>query len=137
MSTVYFIGLLCVLVLVTRFLIRHRASLISARGFGVGADIGRLHDVPRVRVRTLTAMGDHRAQLVVVAAPGEEPEPVNDPLEVTFVVELDANDRSYAQLREWLDGQTDLGIVVPEDTRIIRLRSIVDMQPLTLRLLEA
>jgi hypothetical protein len=137
MSTLFFIGLVIVMVWAARSVLRHRSSLISVRGFGIRADIGRLNDVPRVRIQTLAAIGDQRTRLVVASSPEKvESGSVSDPVELTFIVELDEQDAGFAQLHEWLEGQADLGFVLPPAGRIVRLRSIEDLQPLTLRLVD-
>src|SRR5579862_2910920 len=46
---------------------RKRGQWISVRGMGVSADVGRLHDVPRVRVSELTITGPDAAHLTLVA----------------------------------------------------------------------
>jgi hypothetical protein len=60
----------CVAILIWR----RRAQIISVRGMGVRADIGRLHDVPRVRIGELTMISPEVARLALVSASAAEQE---------------------------------------------------------------
>ncbi len=67
--------------------------------------------------------------------PGEDPELAVSPT-LEFLVRLDENDFGFRQLYQWEKSHTALAIVLPPDSRIMRLRSIDDLQPLTLRRLD-
>jgi hypothetical protein len=124
---------------VARAVWRHRASLVSTRGFGVRADVGRLHDVPRVRIGEIRMTGARVARLTVVAAPpaDDDDAPPDEAVELAFDVEIDPADSSFALLQEWLVARSVLGIVLAPSTRIIRLRSLDDLRPLTLRRIDS
>jgi hypothetical protein len=119
--------------LVARAILRRRASLVSKRGFGVAADVQRLNEVPRVRIREVSIAGPDIARLRLVPARTEDAARV---VTGDIAVALNASDAEYALLREWLDRGSDLGIVMPEGTELIRLRNVEDLQPLTLRRVE-
>jgi hypothetical protein len=120
---------------------RRRAQLVSVRGMGVRADLIRLHEVPRVRVRELTMTGPDAAHLALIAAPdegdgnGEEPAPPTEEgaIGLDFSIEMNESEPGWGLLQEWMERQCVLGCVLPPDSRIIRLRCLEDLQPLTLR----
>jgi hypothetical protein len=126
---------------------RKRGQWISVRGMGVGADVGRLHDVPRVRVSRLTITGPDAAHLTLVADHGadggsiersaEERAAPSDFVGLDFSVALTESDPGYPLLQEWLDRQCVLGFVLPQDSPLIRLRCLEDLQPRTLRRLDS
>ena len=113
---------------------RRRTSIVSKRGMSVGADIGRLHDVPRVRVDEIAMTGPDAARLVL-AAVDEGPASASE-VEGTYTIWLNEQDPGFAQLHEWRDDGSVLGMVLPPESNLIRLRSIDDLQPLTLRRLD-
>ena len=108
---------------------------------GVRADLERLKEVPRVRVGELTMTGPDAARLVLVAVDAEEAEgsePVagngTDPaVGLEFEIEMNEGEPGYPLLQEWIRRRSVLGVVLPPDSRLIRLRSLDDLQPLTLR----
>jgi hypothetical protein len=113
---------------------RRRRGIVAERGMGVGADLGTLRDKPRVRVRSVTMAGPGRADLVLTP----EPDPVDPPgftpaSDLVFVVSLQEEEFGFEQLEEWRRSSTVLAIVVPANSHLIRLRSIEELQPLTLR----
>jgi hypothetical protein len=120
---------------------RRRAQLVSTRGMGVRADLMRLNEVPRVRVTDLTMTGPDSAHLALVTAPvngedgAEPPEPTHDESSIglEFSIEMNESEPGWALLREWMERQCVLGCVIPPDSRLIRLRCLEDLQPLTLR----
>jgi hypothetical protein len=126
--------LLVVLALIVGFLVsviqRRRRSLVGQRGTSIGADLGALSDQPRVRVADLEAISPDSARLVLTA----EPATVEDRV---FVVSLKEGDSSYQLLQEWQRSGSSLAIVIPPGSRLVRLRSIDNLQPLTLRRLDA
>jgi hypothetical protein len=125
---------------------RRRGQWISKRGMGPRADLERLREVPRVRVGELTMTGPDAARLVLVsvdsdaegAAEGTDGpvgESGGDPSAVglEFEIEMNEDEPGYPLLREWIGRRAVLGFVLPPDSRLIRLRNLDDLQPLTLR----
>ena len=114
--------------------------MVSRRGWGTAADIGRLHDVPRVRVQEVTIMGPEQVRLVLASAgqDGEDDDSCGQAAaaETEYFVAVDADEPAFDILRQWQASQQVLGAVVPAGSRIIRLRSLDDLQPLTLRRLD-
>ena len=113
---------------------RRRQSIVGVRGFGTAADIGRLHDVPRVRVGEVTVTGPESARLVLVPASDAGVHAAD--AEATYLVAIDADEPAFGILQDWRSTQQVLGAVAPSDSRILRLRSLDDLQPLTLRRLD-
>ena len=122
---------------------RRRAQLIPVRGMGVRADVERLRDVPRVRVSALTMTGPDAAELSLVAANGADEDEVGKRnstsglVGLEFSIEMNESDPGWELLRDWIDRQCVLGCVIPPDSHLIRLRCLDDLQPLTLRRLDA
>jgi hypothetical protein len=56
-----------------------------------------------------------------------------DGTDLDLVVSLQEDDFGYELLRQWQRSGTKVAIVMPPDSRIVRLRSVDDLQPLTLR----
>jgi hypothetical protein len=111
---------------------RRRTSLVSMRGYGVRADVERLHDVPRVRVSDLTMTGRDVARLTLAAVSADDGDASeSSAVEIVVLVAISESESGFSLLREWLERQSVLGVVMP--TRIIRLRSLDDLRPLTLR----
>jgi hypothetical protein len=135
-----------------------RASMVPKR-VGVAADLGELLDKPRVRVRAVTSAGPGRVRLVLTPEPGPEPGPApgaepgrgparetgpgsgaesapgpSDPQDLDLVVLLREDEFGYQLLGAWQRSQSSLAIVTLPDSRIVRLRAIDDLQPLSLRL---
>jgi hypothetical protein len=111
-----------------------RSSLVPKRGSSIGADLGALFDQPRVRVRAVTMTGPDRVRLVLT--------PETDPVDrvgvatssdLDLMVSLREGEFGFEQLQEWLRSASSLAIVIPPDSRLVRLRSIDSKQPLTLR----
>jgi hypothetical protein len=120
--------------LVARAILRRRATLVSRRGFGVGADLQRLNEVPRVRVCEVSITGPDVTRLGLVPARTEDQSNV---VTGDISVALNSSDPEYALLREWLERGSDLGVVMPDGGELIRLRNLEDLQPLTLRRVDA
>jgi hypothetical protein len=125
---------------------RRRAQLIPQRGMGVRADIGRLRDAPRVRVSELTMTAPDAARLALETVQGPDATD-SDPAEeqraddgpgVTFEFSIAINESEpgYPLLQDWIERQCILGVVLPPDSPLIRLRCLDDLQPLTLRRLD-
>ena len=118
---------------VVRIVRRHRRGIVAERGMSIGADLKALADQPRVRVRALTKAGPDR--FVLVLQPETEAGSGSDtaaPPDVELLVSLREEAFGFDLLHEWKRAQCILAIVMPPDSRIVRLRSIDDLQPLTL-----
>jgi hypothetical protein len=117
-------------VLAFSFVRRRRHSFVPRRGTSVGADLGALSDQPRVRVQEVALIGPDRVRLLLTPDRDGETEP-------TTRSDLDAivsvRDDQLGLLRQWQERASPLAIVIPPESRLIRLRSIEDLQPLTLR----
>jgi hypothetical protein len=126
--------LVLVLALMIGFLVsviqRRRRSLVGQRGMSIGADLGALSDQPRVRVADLTRVGPESTRLVLTPerATAED---------LVFVVSLKEGDSGYQLLEEWQRSSCWVAVVIPPGSRLVRLRSIDSLQPLTLRRLDA
>jgi len=121
--------LILVAVLVTWYIVsfvrRRRHGLVAERGLSVGADLGMLADAPRVRVAAVTQAGPDMVRVALAPESGDE--------DLDLVVSLSEDDFGFGLLRDWQRSQAALAIVMPPDSRIVRLRSVDDLQPLTLR----
>jgi hypothetical protein len=123
---------------VVTFIQRHRRSLVGQRGMSIGADLGALSDQPRARVADVTRIGPDSIRLVLTpeaATDGGPAFPVSDDL--VFVVSLGEADSGYQLLQEWRRSGSSLAVVIPPGSRLVRLRSIDSLQPLTLRRVDA
>jgi hypothetical protein len=105
---------------------QHRRSFVPQRGTSVGADLGAMADKPRVQVRTVTPVGSDRVHLVLAPEDGAL-------ADLDLVVFLHEGESGLELLLEWERSQALLAIVIPPGSRLVRLRSIDDLQPLTLR----
>jgi len=125
----------CALIIgyVLRAIWHRRLQLITARGTGVRADLGALRDVPRARVSELQMEGPDVARIVLVAIGTDGDGTGAVPVENEMLVGLREGEPGFAILRDWLEHRSVLGVVMPPETRIIRLRGLDDLQPLTLR----
>ena len=134
------IVLLFIICVVSAFVLvrlwRQRRSIVGQRGFGPGADIGRLHDVPRVRVESLTVEGEDRTRVLLLPAGDEDQELASEPrIGTNALLALDERDPEFRILQGWQQHGSVLGMVEPS-ARLIRLRSLDDLQPVTLRRLD-
>lgn len=119
--------LLAVLVaswLVFQYVQRNRRRLVPERGTSVGADLGALSDLPRVRVQSVTIHGPDQVRVVLTPESGTD---------LDFLVSMTEDDFGFGLLNEWQQSGRPVAIVCPAGTRLVRLRSIDDLQPLTLR----
>ena len=110
---------------------RRSHQIVAKRGLSIGADLGSLGDKPRVRVRAVTKAGADCVHLILTPETGPEsglPSP-----DLDLVVSLHEDEFGYELLHQWKRDQSLLAIVMPPDSRIVRLRSVQDLQPLTLR----
>lgn len=105
--------------------------MVGVRGWGTSADIGRLHDAPRVRVSELSVTGPDRARLVLVPATDAGVHAADAAAE--YLVAIDPDEPAFGTLQDWQATQQVLGAVAPDESRILRLRSLDDLQPVTLR----
>jgi hypothetical protein len=112
----------------------HGTGIVARRGLSIGADLAGLGDAPRVRVITVSQVGPDRVRVVLApdsaASAGPEPPGVSD---LDVVVQLDEDEFGFGLLQEWRDSESWLGLVIPPGSRLLRLRSIDDLQHLTLR----
>jgi len=141
---------LVVTLIVTR--IRRSTGIVAQRGTGIRQDLGTMSDRPRIRVRSVTVTAPERVHLVLTplprsshggdsakgdadpdpdADPEPDPDPDPDP-DLDFDVILNESAFGFALLNQWQESQCSIAIVTPPGTRILRLRSIDDLQPLTL-----
>lgn len=116
-------------------LLRRRGhGIVARRGLSIGADLGALSDAPRVRIQSLATVGPDRLRLIL--AP-EEAQVAKDPApgapDLDLVVWLREEEFGFGLLREWQRADRLLAIVLPPGGRLVRLRSIDDLQHLTLR----
>ncbi len=133
MANVEVVVLLLVLVGSALFFVnRRRASFIPQRGTSIGADLGALSDQPRVRIREVSLTEPGRVRLVLT--------PVTPPVDSsthTASSDLDTvvslREGELEQLQAWQQAASVLAVVIPPGSRLLRLRSIDDLQPLTLR----
>jgi hypothetical protein len=101
-----------------------RRSLVPERGLGVGADLGGLADAPRVRVGSVTRMAPDRVRVVFEQEEGPDME---------VVVSLGDEEFGSALLEEWQRDGSAIAMVIPPQSRLVRLRSVESLQHLTLR----
>ncbi len=145
MATVVIVVLVVALVALLVHRLRfHGTGIVARRGLSIGADLAGLADAPRVRVITVTRLGPDRVRLVLAPAPPAAP--VIDPApagpagaagaaapHMDVIVELGEDEFGVGLLHRWRDADSSLGLVIPEGSRLLRLRSFDDLQHLTLR----
>ena len=112
---------------------RHGAGIVAQRGSSTGADLGALRDQPRVRISSVLKVGPDRFRITLAPAGPEDDESIPTELGLELVVSLNEDEFGFELLHEWKRSGTPLAIVVRPDTRVVRLRSLDDLQPLTLR----
>ena len=101
-----------------------RRSLVPKRGLGVAADLGGLADAPTVRIRSVTRESPERVR--VVFAQPEAPD-------MEIVVSLGDDEFGSALLEKWQKDGSDIAMVIPPESQLVRLRSVESLQHLTLR----
>ena len=111
---------------------RRRASVLPRRGSSVGADLGALSDQPRVRVEAVAALRAGRTRVILTPVAGTDSERLA-PGDLDLVVLLREDEFGFGLLGGWQRSGSPLAIVIPPGSRLVRLRSIDDLQPLTLR----
>jgi hypothetical protein len=132
------IALLIVVVVLAFYVVsvvrRRQHGLVARRGMSIGADLGALSDQPRVRIRAVTRTGPDRVHVVLSPEPGPvdgaKPRPPSD---LDLDVSLREDEFGFELLHEWKRSERSIAIVIPPGSHIVRLRSIDDLQPLTLR----
>lgn len=113
---------------------RRQQGIVARRGLSIGADLGTLADQPRVRVRAVTTSGPDRVRLVLTPETGPADGPgLPTSSDLDLVVSLGEEEFGFKLLHDWQRAQSSLAIVMPPNSRIVRLRSIDDLQPLTLQ----
>ncbi|HTD50923.1 MAG TPA: hypothetical protein VK771_10005 [Acidimicrobiia bacterium] len=117
---------------------RRRARLFNRHGMGMHADVERLYQLARVCVSGLTMTGRDVARLGLSRNHANNHiDRTLDMVEGDYLVALKESDSEFELLHRWLEHQNVLGVVLPPQSRIIRLRCLDDLQPLTLRRLDA
>ena len=101
-----------------------RRSLVPKRGLGVAADLGGLADAPTVRIRSVTRVGPEQVRVVFDQADGPD---------IDMVVALGDDEFGSALLEEWQRDGSEIALVIPPESRLVRLRSVQSLQHLTLR----
>ncbi len=129
MTNVAVVLLVLLLAFYVSSVIRRRVhGLVPKRGIGIASDLGTLADTPRVRVSEVTRTGPDRVHLVLTP---DDREAISSDLDLLVV--LREEDFGFGLLHEWLHSGTPVAIVIPPESQIVRLRSVDDLQPLTLR----
>lgn len=113
---------------VVSFVRSRRHGLEAKRGLSIGADLGKLADTPTVVVQAVTTAGADNVRVVFAREDGTD---------LDLVVALGTGDFGYELLRQWQRSGASVAIVMPPDSHIVRLRSVDDLQPLTLRRVDA
>jgi hypothetical protein len=162
-SIVIIVVVIVVVLGVYRLLRTRGQGLAARRGLSVGADLAAMADRPRVRVREVSSLSPDRVRVVLVPADdgtgeGDTNTPLPDtPLPDTplpdrplpdrplpdralpdrplmeLIVNLAEDSFGLRILREWQVAQDPLAVVEPPGGQLVRLRSTVDLQHLTLR----
>ena len=109
---------------VVAFVRNRRHGLEAKRGVSIGADLGKLADTPQVTVQAVTTTAPDRVRVVLTSQSGPD---------LDFVVSLSEQDFGFGLLRDWQRAGSAVAIVMPPDSHVVRLRSVEDLQPLTLR----
>jgi hypothetical protein len=118
---------------VISFMRRRGRTYVAKRGFGVGADLGTLSDKPRVRVEAVTNAGPDQVRIVLRPEPGPGDGPELTAPDLDLVVHLREDEFGFELLHEWKRSESSIAIVIPPGSPLVRLRSVDDLQPLTLR----
>jgi hypothetical protein len=111
---------------VLRIIRRFRRGVVAERGTSIGADLRALGDQPRVRVRAVTTAAPNAVRVILTP----ELETSSD---LDLLVSLREEDFGFELLRQWMRSDTPVAIVQPPGGKLVRLRSVDDLQPLTLR----
>ena len=127
-SVIVVLVVVVVTAVVVSFVRSRRHGLEAKRGLSIGADLGKLADTPTVIVQAVTLASAENVRVVFAQADGPD---------LDLVVSLKEDDFGYQLLRQWQRSGSKVAIVMPPDSRIVRLRSVDDLQPLTLRRVDA
>jgi hypothetical protein len=132
MTSIVIIVVVIVVVLgVFRLLRSHGQGLAARRG--LSADLAAMADRPQVRVREVSSVAPGRVRVVLVPDGVEGIDDVGDAAVMDLIVSLEEDTFALRVLREWQEAQVSLAVVEPPGGRLVRLRSTVDLQHLTLR----
>ena len=112
--------------------LRRSRTIVAKRGLSIGADLGTLSDRPRVTVRQVTVTVPGQVHLVLAPEPGADGTVAED---LGFTVSLREEEFGFGLLREWQQSGSVVGMVLP-GKRLLRLRSVDSLQPLTLSRVE-
>jgi len=104
--------------------VRRSHGIVAKRGLSVGADLGMLGDAAQVHVVSAAKAGDDRVHVILRPETGPD---------LDLLVTLTDEEFGFDLLLQWQQSQSPLAIVMPPDSHIVRLRSVADLQPLTLR----
>ena len=108
--------------------LRRRPGLVSRRGMSIGADLGLLADAPRVRVTAVTMESPDLVRVVLTPEEGNAAGTTQE-----FSARLSEEEFGLRLLQEWQRSGSQLAMVTPPGTHLVRLRSVDDLQHLTLR----
>lgn len=108
--------------------LRRRPGIVSRRGMSIGADLGLLADAPRVRVNAVAVEAPDRVRVVLTP---EESGAGGATLD--FSARLSEEEFGLRLLQDWERSGCWLAMVIPPGTHLVRLRSVDDLQHLTLR----
>jgi hypothetical protein len=128
--------LLLLLIYIGSIVRGRRGGVVAKRGIGIGADLGTLADAPRVRVRSVTRTGLDRVRVVLALEAGSDSSATANPADLDLLVSLQDGDFGSDLLEQWRQSDSSIAIVIPPDSRLVRLRSTESLQNLTLRRVE-
>lgn len=137
------LALLVLAVVVIAFIVYrlkyHGDGIVARRGMSIGADLGTMGDRARVRVVSVTKTGAERVHVLLSAATGGGEDPaLVAAADLDFIVSMSDDDFGFQLLNKWQQDGSSLAVVIPPGSRLVRLRSVEDLQHLTLsRIMEA
>lgn len=116
---------------------RYRHGIVAERGTSIGADLGALADTPRVLVHDVATAGPDRIRVVLTPASGASVGAGHSSTTGRdLVVRRGDDDFGLGLLQEWQRSGSPIAMVTPPGSRLVRLRSVDDLQHLTLRLVD-
>lgn len=135
MGNVVVVAVIVIVVYAIVVVLRRRGhGIVARRGLSIGADLGALSDAPRVRIQSLAAVGPDRVRLVLAPEDVQVVEaPTPGAPDLDLVVWLREEEFGFGLLQAWQQGDRLVAIVLPPGGRLVRLRSVDDLQHLTLR----
>ena len=104
--------------------VRRSHGIVAKRGLSIGADLGMLGDAPQVHVVSAAKASGDRVHVILRPETGPD---------LDLLVTLTDEEFGFDLLTQWQQSQSPLAIVMPPGSHIVRLRSVADLQPLTLR----